>query len=549
MIQVKLGRKDEPAISLQESEDLIAIRTKTSRSLLTEPVLSPSSKAIDDSQLVMAFPEANVEVYKVPPSRLGIKSLKERKEFLRMQSDVRFAGGVLIDEQSGDPMIYTENLFLKFIDEAEEVYCQAVIHEAGLLIKQVVPYAKNAFFVAAPEGTGTKVFDLSLNLLQREDIEYCHPELLRQRKFRDIFPQQWHLRNTVINHISIDNSANVEAAHHTSKGEGILIAIIDDGFDIDHPEFSSPSKVVSPRDATLNTNDPRPKDFNSSENHGTACAGVACANGLHGASGVAPEAKLLPIRLASGLGSQQEANSFVWAADQGADIISCSWGPVDGLWYDPLDPRHSQVVPIPASTRLAIDYATTKGRNGKGCIVLFAAGNGNESVDNDGYASYEKVIAVAACNDRGKRSVYSDFGNAIWCAFPSNDYGYADFDHPEPLTPGIWTTDRIGFAGYNTGKLLLGDIKGNYTNDFGGTSSACPGAAGIAALILAVNSNLNRQEVRDILGKSCDKIDTQNGDYSTSGRSKLYGFGRLNAEKAVRLATLTLAHHSSIATI
>ena len=58
-------------------------------------------------------------------------------------------------------------------------------------------------------------------------------------------------------------------------------------------------------------------------------------------------------------------------------------------------------------------------------MVFFAAGNGNESVDNDGYASYDRVLAVAACNDRGERSVYSDFGEAVWCAFPSSDLAFA----------------------------------------------------------------------------------------------------------------------------
>jgi len=90
---------------------------------------------------------------------------------------------------------------------------------------------------------------------------------------------------------------------------------------------------------------------------------------------------------------------------------------------------HNQVVPLPDSTRLAIDYAI---RSGKGCVILFAAGNGNESVDN---ASYEKVIAVAACNNRGARAAY--YGKAIWCAFPSSN-GLPS------LTPGVWTTDRSG---------------------------------------------------------------------------------------------------------
>lgn len=84
-----------------------------------------------------------------------------------------------------------------------------------------------------------------------------------------------------------------------------------------------------------------------------------------------------------------------------------------------------------------MEFAIKNGRNGKGCVICFAAGNGNESVNNDGYASYEKVIAVAACNDKGKKAPYSDFGPAVWCAFPSSNV------FPS-LTPGIWTTDRSG---------------------------------------------------------------------------------------------------------
>ncbi len=372
--------------------------------------------------------------------------------------------------------------------------------------------------------------------INRDDVEYCHPELLRKRSFRAISPQQWHLKTTVVNGVTIAASANVEAAHQITQGEGITIAVIDDGVDIDHVEFRSSGKIVAPRDATQNSNDPRPKDNFYPDDHGTACAGVSCADGNFGASGVAPKAKLMPIRLASGLGSQQESNAFKWAADNGADVISCSWGPPDGQWFNPKDPMHNRRVPLPASTKLAIDYATTKGRGGKGCVVLFAAGNGNESVDNDGYASYERVIAVAACNDRGQRSVYSDFGDAVWCAFPSSDFGYAPFSHPEPLTTGIWTTDRTGNPGYNQGFITDGDPSGNYTNSFGGTSSSCPGAAGVGALVLAVNPNLRWQEVKDLFKSSCDKIDPSGGLYDGNGWSKYYGYGRLNAETAVTLA-------------
>ena len=112
----------------------------------------------------------------------------------------------------------------------------------------------------------------------------------------------------------------------------------------------------------------------------------------------------MPIRLRSGLGSIYEASAFKWAVDHGADIISCSWGPDDGDWSNPADPLHTSMAELSDSTRLAIDDAVTHGRNGKGCVIFFAAGNGNEDVKYDGYASYDKVIAVAACNDTNKRS-------------------------------------------------------------------------------------------------------------------------------------------------
>ena len=158
-----------------------------------------------------------------------------------------------------------------------------------------------------------------------------------------------------------------------TRGEGIIIAVIDDGIDIDHVEFGGAGKVVAPRDATQQSDNPRPKDPDGTgpdngENHGTSCAGVATANGVQGGSGVAPAARLMPIRLTSGLGSQREAAAFVWAADHGADVISCSWGPEDGMWWKLSDPKHKQKVVLPASTRLAIDYVTTKGRGGKGCV-------------------------------------------------------------------------------------------------------------------------------------------------------------------------------------
>ncbi|MBK6996696.1 MAG: S8 family serine peptidase [Lewinellaceae bacterium] len=247
----------------------------------------------------------------------------------------------------------------------------------------------------------------------------------------------------------------------------------------------------------------------------------------NGASGTAPEANLMPIRLRSGLGSMSEANAFVWAADHGADVISCSWGPADGDWWKPDDPLHTRTVALPDSTRLAMKYALSKGRKGLGCVILFAAGNGNENVMNDGYCSFEGVITVAACNDSGKRSVYSDYGKAVWVSFPSGDFEYPPFQHPAPFSEGLRTTDRLGKPGY---------AEGDYTNAFGGTSGACPGMAGVVALILAANPTLSQKKVKQLVRSSCVRIDEAGGKYDAKKHSVYYGYGRIDAGKAVEKA-------------
>ena len=524
---------------MKTGEDLVVVRTQSRRPLDAAAQSPKARQALSDLEPVHRFQHAGVEIFRYRPDVRRASARGAIRTTLKAEKDVQFAGHVLIDPQSKKPVLYTENLFVKFDDDLAESTCRKIVRASGLGIKRVLEYARNTFFVEAPEGTGQEVFAMAENLFRQKDVELCHPELVRQMGWRTAFPQQWHLKKTTINGTVYDAHANVEAAWALSEGENITIAIIDDGVDLDHEEFVGSGKMIAPRDVTRANNDPRP---GSRDNHGTACAGVATGNGFHGASGVAPKARLMPIRYASPLGSQAEADAFIWAAQHGADVISCSWGPEDGAWWDPRDPLHHTVVPLPDSTRLAIDWAITHGRNGKGCVITWAAGNGNESVDNDGYASYEKVIAVAASHAKGKKSAYSDFGKAIWCAFPSNDTVL-------PI-PGIWTTDRSGSAGYNPGQVSRGDAAGNYVNDFGGTSSACPGVAGVTALILSRNPSLRWDEVKDLLKRSCDQIDPTAGKYDTNGHSTLYGYGRVNANRAVELAapavqTPTTVHTSA----
>lgn len=522
---------------LVEAQDLVVIRTEVSTALEDVSMGRSARQLLPNLMKVGGFPEANVNVFKCidKDSRNVVKLRnKVRKEFSE-EEKVAFAGRVLKDKATGIVVIYTENFFIKFKDEVSVERCQEIIKKHNLENKQPLSFAKNAFFLRAAAGTGRAIFQIAEDLLALEEVELCHPELIRERKNKAIFDLQWHLKKSVIEGNEINQHVHVEEAWQHTEGENTIIAVIDDGIDTDHEELKD--KIVAPRDTILDTDDARPK--RDKENHGTACAGVACAAGNHRASGVAPKSLLMPIR-SGGLGSLAEAKAFAWAADNGADVVSCSWGPRDGNWSDPSDPLHESFFPLPDSSRLAIDYAIDTGRNGKGCVIVWAAGNGREDVFFDGYASYPKVIAVAASNDQGKRCVYSDFGQAVWCCFPSRDFQSLPFNHPSPLTAGIWTTDRIGRIGYNPGShnflTRFGDFDGHYTATFGGTSSSCPGVAGVVALMLSANPNLTWEEIKEIIKDSCDVIDETLGNYDETGHSPFYGYGKINAAKAVKNA-------------
>lgn len=535
MYKVQYGGKAGATYALQESDAHIVVRTHAARSTRSVSLedgdsasLSPSALEILESfEAVAQFPDAGVEVLRTRNTRSARDTRDEARRILKQEPALRFAGRVLCDPKSRTPVVYTENAFIKFNDDVKSKDIRAILKKHKFSARRAIGYSRNAWIIGAPENCGLELFGLVARLFEEDAVELLHPELIRRAARKAAFPQQWHLKKATIAGKVVDAHASVEAAWAFSEGSGVTIAVIDDGVDIDHEEFRSAGKIVAPRDVTLSTDNPRP---GSGNRHGTACAGVAVADGRLGASGVAPKARLMPIRLASGLGSAQEADAFAHAAQNGADVISCSWGPEDGKWWDASDPTHGLVVPLPDSTRLAIDFAIRQGRGGKGCVVLFAAGNGNESVANDGYASFDKVIAVAAVNDSSKRSAYSDMGPAIWCSFPSDD------KVGPPLTTGIWTTDNSGPSGYNPGQSAKGDAAGHYTNSFGGTSSACPGVAGVAALVLARNPALRWDEVRETIKNSCDKIDTANGNYDANGHSALYGYGRVNARRAVELA-------------
>jgi subtilisin family serine protease len=294
------------------------------------------------------------------------------------------------------------------------------------------------------------------------------------------------------------------------RGDGATIAVVDDAVDTRHPEFAG--RIAGEWDAVYNRSSALPHGW---QPHGTKVAGLALAGGAR-FTGMAPEARLLAVRvptLTAGVGDAAEARAIRWAAEHGADVICCAWGPSR--------PTHESGR-LPVRTREAIDWALTRGRGGRGCVVVFSSGNDGGDVALNGYASHPGVVAVGACSARGKRPAYSSWGKALWCVYQSND----------PLDP-------IGAAETHItttpiGSYLLGETF--YTRSFGFTSASCAAVAGICALIVSANSRLTAHEVKLVLARSCKKIDVEHGAYDASDRSPYYGFGVPEPLRAVEIA-------------
>ncbi|NDB96572.1 MAG: hypothetical protein EBZ78_10520, partial [Verrucomicrobia bacterium] len=187
-------------------------------------------------------------------------------------------------------------------------------------------------------------------------------------------------------------------------------------------------------------------------------------------------------------------------------------------------------------TLAALKSASETGRNGKGTIFTWAGGNGGSAttlVDNsnyDGYANSIYTIAVAAFDSQSKRSYYSEPGANLVVTAPSSGASPA---------LGITTVDRTGSSGYNTSSSASG---GDYTSDFGGTSSATPTVSGIVALILEANPNLGWRDVQEVLMRSAKKVNPSDADWKTPiapdniNHNHNFGSGLIDATAAVNLA-------------
>ena len=392
------------------------------------------------------------------------------------------------------------------------------------IVKKLL-YTKLEFQISSKARTGEEVLKIAQEFDAEDFIEWAFPNLAFQPRLNNqldtaepnrvepndvYFNNQWHL----------DQIRAPEAWAYTTGDPNIIIAVIDGGVEINHPDLVDniwtnqneiPGNGIDD-DGNGQIDDIHGWDFFNDQNdvnplyddaHGTACAGLVAAKGNNnlGVVGVAWNCTVMPIRISQGdnfVSDTAIATAFRYAAISGADILSNSWG-------------GTADVPIIYSAIRDITQPDGIGREGKGCLVFVASGNWLNGGPVTYPAKYQETVAIGAIDQRDIVWKYSGSGPELDFVVPSGDAG---------LNGNIWTTDITGAYGYNNRDWKILD----YTDKMGGTSGACPIAAGVAALVLSAEPNLSNNDIVCIMS-NCAR------DLGPSGWDEKYGYGCLDARE------------------
>lgn len=411
-------------------------------------------------------------------------------------------------DRSGSMVIGTNRVIVQTAPDLPQEEALRLIEEDGMVPVRPLRFARNTFEVRLPNEASLP--ELVYRLQSSERYVFAEPDLLQAITGRFIptdpgFPSQWQHGNNGSNGGVVGADIHSTIAWDTTRGQGVKIAVIDNGMDVAHADLASGIVgggffVDTPGSATFQRF--APGAAFPGGHHGTFCLGMAGArvNNQQGGCGSAPESSLLAVAcLNEQVGTQSTlARAVAYAADptrededaspaDGADVIACSLGPNGAEWD------------LTSVLDLAIQFAATNGRNGRGTPIFWAVSNGFFPVALDEVCSHPDVIAVGRSNRNDLRGG-SAFGPKL-----------------EFLAPGVnvFSTEPGGGFGFSTG-----------------TSFAAPLAAGVGALVIARNAEFTAQEVRQKLRDTCDKIGGV--AYDANGHHDQYGFGRINAEEAVR---------------
>lgn len=442
-------------------------------------------------------------------------------ERLNQSNLVEYANPFLI-YKDGTGHGIMDRFMVKLKSASDFAQLKQMVSQNGLSIDEHYRYDEKVYFIKVPKSTGKNALEFANLFHETGWFAASEPDFLKLLKRFNTndtnLNAQWSLNNTGSS-IQFNGTPGCDmkvfsAWGITTGSTSIKVAVIDEGVDLAHPDLLANMLPGYDGNGLGSAGGPSGNDA-----HGTACAGIIAGVGNNnlGIAGVAYSCKIIPVRIAysDANGNWVTTNSIIgtsldWAWQTGgADVLSNSWGGGSSS----------------ALINDAITRAVTQGRGGLGAPVLFAAGNDNGAVSYP--ATLTNVISVTAmsmCNQR--KSTTSCDGETFW----GSNFG----TNTDISAPGvkIYTCDISGSAGYSSG---------NYTATFNGTSSACPNAAGVMALILSANSSLTMTNARQIIESTCDKVGGYTYNANVSGQpngtwSNDLGYGRVNAFAALQLA-------------
>ncbi|MDB5269094.1 MAG: peptidase and in kexin sedolisin [Hymenobacter sp.] len=504
-------------LRLTKSPSLIGIKMQGNNPLKT--ALGPDNLPNTAPQTLGGFAIVDVEHAK--------QGMEIKLDTLRNDSNVAAGTHVFHTSDDGVPFLPTGQIYIEFQPGTSTEECQQLLDEQNLTI---IEARGERTLIAQTTKSSPNPIKAAANLQQSPLVAVAEPDLATPSKILRLqlpaderLVDQWHLRNSGLHHgtaIGFKKGADARVIDAWEQSQslgdiGVIVAVIDDGFDLSHPDLSGDGKIVAAMDFTRNTASPLP-DMVARNWHGTACAGVAVgsANGV-GILGAAPQARLMPVRWGDSLSDAQVESWFNYVAAMGAWVVSCSWKAT------------AKVYTLSTRIRTAITNCARQGRNGLGTIVCFAAGNDNTDIDDaakitiNGFATHPEVMAIAASTSRDERSDYSNFGAQISVCAPSSGAGGWRITTAD--VQGSYTTNGVvREAGYSPGA---------YTNEFGGTSSACPLVAGVCAWLFSLNPKITAEELRRAVESTARKIGSP-ANYDAYGHSPGYGFGCVDAAAA-----------------
>ena len=293
-----------------------------------------------------------------------------------------------------------------------------------------------------------------------------------------------------------EETADIKAtsAWEETKGdENIVIAILDTGVDLDHPDIDE--KIHSSGYDFINID----SDATDDEGHGTHVAGIAAAetHNNEGIAGVAWNCKILPVKVLNDLGEgsySETIDGIIWAADNGADVINMSLG---GDFPS-------------TSLENALEYAYDMD-----IVIVAAAGNeGGAVIYPAAYDDY--CLAVAATNENDERVTFENSSDNPLEKWESNFGPEIDVAAPGHEIVSLVPTWYFGPGSFPYG---IGD----------GTSTASPHVAGLAALIKSVKPDLTADQIMNVIRFSADDVNFIN----YLGKDNYIGYGRINMDKAL----------------